>query len=159
VATVATAGLALSGKRKAAIALPLAVLCLYWLDPLSVLFVGAVPFTWMHMISIAILAALLLLEGRGRIQRLGPIFVVGVNFAALLCGQLTGTLVSQNLLVRVYGTLTADAWRGLVPIFFPLYPVERVLFTAVGSIVSIPVLRAIAGMRRTGQETRASQAP
>jgi hypothetical protein len=153
VATVVTAGLALSGRRKAAIGVPLAVLCLYWLDPLSVLFVGGVPFTWLHMISVVILAGLLLLESRGRIPRLGPAFVVGVNFAALLCGQLTGTLVGQNLSVRVYGTLTADAWRGLVPLFFPLYPVERVFFTVVGSLVSVPVLRAVAGIRRGGPLT------
>lgn len=152
VATVATAGLALSGRRKAAIGLPLGVLCLYWLDPLSVLFVGPVPFTWLHMVSISVLAVLLLLEWRGKVQRLGPAFIVGVNFAALLCGQLTGTLVGQNLAVRVYGTLTADAWRGLVPLFFPLYPVERVFFTIVGSFISIPVLRAVAGMHGTGAQ-------
>jgi len=150
VATVATAGLALSGRRKEAIGLPLAVLVLYWLDPLSVLFVGPVPFTWLHMVSVVVLAVLLLLEGRGKIQKLSPAFIVGVNFAALLCGQLTGTLVGQNLMVRVYGTLTAEAWKGLVPLFFPLYPVERIFFTIVGSFVSIPVLRAVAGMRGTG---------
>jgi len=152
-ATVAVAGLALSGRRKAAIGIPLAVLVLYWADPLSVLFVGPVPFTWLHMISVGALAVLLALEGRGSLQRLSPAFIVGVNFAALMCGQLTGTLVGQNLAVRIYGTLTADAWRGLVPLFFPLYPVERIFFTVVGSFISIPVLRAVAGIRGTGAKS------
>ncbi|MDG6990510.1 MAG: ECF transporter S component, partial [Nitrososphaerota archaeon] len=39
-ATVLTAGLAYTGKWKAALAVPLAVLALYWIDPISVLFVG-----------------------------------------------------------------------------------------------------------------------
>jgi len=104
-----------------------------------------------------VLAALLILEGKGRLQRLSPAFIVGVEFAALMCGQLTGTLVSQNLSVRVFGTLTADAWRGIVPLFFPLYPVERIFFTVVGSFISIPVLRSVAGMRGMGAKDREAE--
>ncbi len=143
VAVAATAGLAFAGKRVAALGLPLLVLALYWVDPLSVLFVGPVPFAWLHMVSFAALVPLLVLEGRGKLSRLNPVFVIGVTFAALMCGQLTGTLVGQNLAVRAYGVLTPDGWRALVPEFFPLYPIERVFFTAVSSLVSVPVLRAI----------------
>ncbi|MDG6910624.1 MAG: hypothetical protein JRN08_09670 [Nitrososphaerota archaeon] len=142
-ATVVTAGLAYSGRWKAALAVPVAVLVLYWLDPISVLFVGGVPFTWLHMLSLVPLGAALLLQRSGRMSRLNPAFVASVTFAALLCGQLTGTLVGQELSVRVYQTLSLQAWRGLVPLFFPLYPVERTLFTAVGSAIAIPVLRAV----------------
>ena len=147
VAVALTAGLAFSGKRKAAFCLTLSVLALYWLDPLSVLFVGPVPFSWLFMIALAAFAPLLLLEGRGRISKLNPAFVVGVTFAALLCGQFTGTLVAQNLAVRVYGVLTAEEWRALARTFFGLYPVERVFFTAVGSLISLPVLRAFSRRR------------
>jgi hypothetical protein len=150
VATVATAGLALSGRRIEALGLPLIVLVLYWLDPLSVLFVGQVPFTWLHMVSLVVLAGVLVLERGGRVSKVGPLFLVGVTFSALMCGQLTGTLVGQNLAVRVYATLSAAAWRSLVPLFFPLYPVERIFFTAVGSLISVPVLRALAGRRGPG---------
>lgn len=142
-ATVALAGLAYTQKRKAAVALPVVVLVLYWADPISVLFVGPVPFTWLHMLSLAPLAGSLLLERSGRISKLNPVYVVSVTFAALLCGQLTGTLVSQELSVRVFGTLSLQAWRGIVPLFFPLYPLERTFFTAIGSLVSVPVLRAL----------------
>ena len=142
-AVVVTAGLAYRGRWKAALAVPVAVLVLYWLDPISVLFVGPVPFTWLHMLSLIPLVGALLLQRRGRLSRLHPAFVASVTFAALLCGQLTGTLVNQELAVRVYQTLTLQDWQGIVPLFFPLYPVERVFFTAVGSAVSVPVLRAI----------------
>jgi len=148
VATVITAGLAFSGKRAAAVGVLSLVLIVYWLDPLSVLFVGPVPFTWLHMLSLAALIPLLILEGRGVISKLNPAFVVGVTFAALMCGQLTGTVVGQNLAVRVYGVLTVQDWQSLVPVFFPLYPIERVFFTAVGSLVSVPVLRTLSRQRR-----------
>ena len=147
VATVITAGLAFSGRRTAAAGVLVIVLVVYWLDPLSVLFVGPVPFTWLHMLSLAVLIPLLVLEGRGVISKLNPAFVTGVTFAALMCGQLTGTVVGQNLAVRVYGVLSVQDWRNLVPVFFPLYPVERVFFTAVGSLISVPVLRALSQRR------------
>jgi hypothetical protein len=146
-ATVATAGLAFSGKRLLSLGLPIAVLLLYWLDPISVLFVGPIPFTWLHMISVIAVAPILAFEKSGRLSRLNPLFVTVVTFAALLCGQLTGTLVGQNLSVRVYGTMSVEAWRGLVRLFFPLYPVERVLFTVIGAFISIPVLRALSRVR------------
>lgn len=144
-ATVATAGLAFTGKRKAAVALPVIVLVLYWIDPISVLFVGQIPYTWLHMLSLFPLVGVLLLERAGKISKLNPVFVVSITFAALLCGQLTGTLVGQELSVRIFRTLTLSAWRGIVPLFFSLYPVERILFTAVGSVISIPVLRSLWG--------------
>lgn len=142
-ATVLTAGFAYTGRWRAAVAVPVGVIALYWLDPISVLFVGPVPFTWLHMLSVVPLVAVLLLQKRGRMSRLSPAFVSAVTFASLLCGQLTGTLVGQELSVRVYQTLSFAAWQGIVPLFFPLYPVERTLFTVVGSAVSLPVLRAV----------------
>lgn len=142
-ATVVTAGLAYTGRWKAALAVPVGVLVLYWLDPISVLFVGGIPFTWLHMLSLLPFAAALLLAKSGKVSRLNPAFVAGVTFAALLCGQLTGTLVGQELSVRVYHTLSLQAWRDVVPFFFPLYPVERTFFTVVGTVVSVPVLRAL----------------
>lgn len=142
-ATVCVAGLAFSRRRAAAVALPLAVIALYWVDPISVLYVGGIPFTWLHMLSLLPLAGALVLERKGKLGRLNPAFVVSVTFAALLCGQLVGTLVGQELSVRVYRTLTLQDWRHVVPLFFPLYPVERTVFTVIGSLVSVPVLRAL----------------
>lgn len=142
-ATVVTAGLAFTGRWKAALALPVVVLLLYWVDPISVLFVGPIPFTWLHMLSLVPFAAVLLLAKSEKLSRLHPAFVAAVTFAALLCGQLTGTLAGQELSVRIYHTLSLQAWRGLVPLFFPLYPVERSFFTAVGTAITLPVLRAL----------------
>ena len=142
-ATVVTAGLAYTGRWKAALAVPVAVIVLYWADPISVLFVGGIPFTWLHMASLVPFAAVLLLAKGGKMSKLNPAFVASVTFAALLCGQLTGTLVGQELSVRVYQTLSLQTWQAIVPAFFPLYPVERTVFTVVGTVISVPVLRAI----------------
>lgn len=146
-ATAATAGLAFAGRRKAALVFPVVILALYTADPLSVLFVGPIPFYWLHIVAFAAMGVALVFERRGLVTKLSPPFVLTVTFAALMCGQLTGTLVGQELSVRVYQTLSQEAWRGIVVVFFPLYPVERIFFTAVGSLISIPVLRSLSKLR------------
>ena len=148
-AVVATAGLAFSKWRRLALFIPLAALVIYTVDPISVLFVGLVPFTWLHILSFVTLAVTLVLEGRGIIDRISPIFVSAVTFASLMCGHLVGTIVGQDLLVRVYGVYTPAAWDSLMANFvFAAYPIERVFFSVAGSIVAIPVLRSISGARR-----------
>lgn len=146
---VITAGLAYTGRRRAAVSLPILVLAAYSLDPLSVDFVGAVPFFWLPMVSIAVLAGALWLESRKMVNLVNPIFVGAVAFAALMCGQVTGTFVGQNLFVRVYGSYTADTWRTLLTnLVFPAYPVERILYSVGATLISYPVLRSIQRMRR-----------
>jgi hypothetical protein len=148
-AVVLTSGLAFAHRRTLALAFPVAVLLLYSLDPLSVQLVGPVPFAWLDIVSLVVFAPALLLEAKGKLSTLSPVFVVSATFAALMCGQFTGTLVGQNLAVRVYGLLSAQEWRAVALSFFPLYPVERIFFTAVGALVSLPVLRAVARRRRS----------
>jgi hypothetical protein len=148
-AVVATAGLAFSSRSKFALVVPLGALVIYTVDPISLLFVGPVPFAWLHIVSLVVLAAALVFEARGAIDRLGPVFVASVTFAALMCGQLVGTIVGQTLLVSVYGVYTAGGWASLMSTYvFAAYPFERLFFSVAGSVVAIPVLRSISGVRR-----------
>jgi len=148
-AVVATAGLAFTLRRRAAVALAVALLVLYSLDPLSVNFVGPVPFAWLHIVSVIILAGVLTAEQRGWLGRLNPAFVAAVTLAALMAGHLAGTIVGQSFFVRVYGSYTIGTWRNLMATFvFPLYPVERIFYTVAGTLVAVPVLRAVSRSRR-----------
>jgi len=153
-AVVITAGLAFSGRRKVALGFPLVILVGYLVDPLSLLFVGPVPFVWLHAVSFIILGGVLALEARGRIGRFNPLFVSGVAFASLLCGQLTGTLAGQSLQVRVYQIYTPAVWDARLAIVFAVYPLERIFFSIAGSLVAIPVLRAV--IRIPGKNPKAS---
>lgn len=147
-AVVATAGLAFSGKTRAALFVPFLSLLLYTFDPLSVQFVGDIPFAWLHILSFAALAVAVVLEARRTIKKLSPVFIVIVTFASLMCGQLVGTIVGQNLLVRVYGVYTVADWKSTMNFIFAAYPVERIFFGAVGSVIAIPVLRSVSGWEK-----------
>ena len=121
----------------------------FFADPISVVFVGPVPFAWLHMLAFAALIAAVLAEKSGRVGRLHPFFVASVTLGALMCGHLAGTLVGQTLQVRVYG-FPVELWNAKQVIVFAAYPVERIAFALVGSILSIPVLRAVRKLAERG---------
>ncbi len=149
--TAVVAGLAFTGRRKAAIALPLFLLLWYSADPLSLNAVEVagvqVPFLWMHILSVAALGIALLYEGAGRMGRLHPAFVASTVFASTMAGHVAGSVLYENILVRVNGVLTPQALMENWNLIFFYYPPERILFTVVGTLVALPVLRAISGRR------------
>jgi hypothetical protein len=159
-ASAMLAGLVFTGRRKAALALPLVLILWYSLDPLSVdaVKIGGtpVPFYWMHLLSVAALAVALFLESKGRLGRPNPVYVAATVFASTMTGHIAGSIMFENVVSRINGVLDAQqlavAWN---TIFFA-YPAERVLFTVLGTAVAIPVLRAIS-LRREGGPTQAGR--
>ncbi|MBI3841115.1 MAG: hypothetical protein HY297_04070, partial [Thaumarchaeota archaeon] len=85
-AAAVTAGLCFSGRRTLGILIPCAVVAALLLGPASPLavFFWGIPFVWMHLLSIAILAGSLYLERRGRFGRLSWAFVAPVMFASTM---------------------------------------------------------------------------
>jgi hypothetical protein len=146
-ASALVAGLAFTGRRKAAVVLPLLLVLWYSLDPLSAdtVQVGGVPvpFYWMHLLSVLVLGIALIFEGAGRIRRLHPAFVAATVFASTMTGHIAGSLVYENILVRVNGVFSPQALLKNWTLVFYAYPAERILFTLVGTAVAVPVLRAI----------------
>jgi len=142
-----TAWLAYSRRRTLAVLLPAALITAFYLDPLSLDFVSVggvqVPFAWMHVLSVAVLALVLGLEGRGTLSRDGLLFIGGVVFGSVLCGQIAGTLVGQSVFVRVEGVFSPVAWDGRLLLVFWAYPLERLFYTVAGTILTVPVLRAL----------------
>ena len=150
-ASAVLAGLVFTGRRKEALAFPLVLMVWYSLDPLSVdtVVVGGIPipFLWMHLLSVATLGAALAYEGRGRLSRLHPAFVAATVFVSTMTGHVAGSIVYENVLGRINGVLTAQGLAGNFEAVFYAYPAERILFLVVGTMVAVPVLRALS--RRT----------
>ena len=148
------AGLVFTGRRKAALAFPVVLILWYSLDPLSADVVQVwgfpVPFYWMHILSVVVLGGALVLEGRGVLQRLHPAFVGATVFASTMTGHIAGSILYENVLVRVNHLLTPEAIEGAWQAIFYAYPAERLLFTVLGTAVAVPVLRALARRERKG---------
>ncbi|HUH82802.1 MAG TPA: hypothetical protein VLX33_02860 [Nitrososphaerales archaeon] len=156
-ASAVLAGLVFTGRRKIAIALPLALVVWYSLDPLSADVVTvqgvSVPFFWMHALSIVLLGAALAFEARGKVSRLSPAFVAATVFASTMTGHIAGSILYENIAVRVNQLFSAQTLQSNWTAVFYAYPAERILFTVLGTATAVPVLRAVT--RRRGDATPA----
>jgi hypothetical protein len=149
--SAAVAGLAFTGRRKTAVGLPVVLLVWFSLDPLSALAVNVggvqVPYLWMHAASVAFLAVALAYEGRGKLGRLAPGFVAAVTFASTMSGHVAGGIMYENVIFRLDGVIPSGGYQLFWGYTFVAYPVERVLFTVLGTMVAYPVLRALSRRR------------
>jgi hypothetical protein len=152
-ATAVMAGLVFTGKRKAALALPLILVFWYSVDPLSMGFVQVgsipIPFYWMHLLSVLVLGAVFILETTGRLNRLNPVYVGATVFASTMTGHIAGSLLFENVVARINGLLTANTIAGAWRAIFFAYPAERILFTILGTTIAVPVLRSLSRKKGT----------
>lgn len=150
-ASAVMAGLVFTGRKKAALALPLVLLLWYSVDPLSQDAVSvsgfSVPFYWLHLLSVAALGVALLMEAKGALARLNPIFIGATVFASTMTGHIAGSIMYENVIGRVDG-LTQTVVRSWYFIFYA-YPAERLLFTVLGTLIAVPVLRALSRRNRS----------
>lgn len=151
-AAALTAGFAFTGRRKAALILPAALIAIFLANPTSAYFVEVgsieVPFVWMHVLSVGILAVALNLESRGKIQRLSWIFVGSTMFASTMAGHITGGILTEIVYLDQGFLFQSGSIGAYWSAVFFLYPVERVFLTIVGTAISLPVLRAITRIDR-----------
>jgi hypothetical protein len=151
-AAAVMAGFVFTGRKKAALALPIVLIIWYSLDPLSVDFVQvggvAIPFFWMHMVSVLVLGFAFLLESAGKLVRLNPIYVAATVFASTMTGHIAGSIMYENVVARINDLLSAQQLAGAWGAIFFAYPAERVLFTVLGTAVAVPVLGALSRKRK-----------
>lgn len=150
-ASAVVAGLVFTGRRKTAIALPLALVAWYSLDPLSADVISVqgvpIPFFWMHALSIVVLGLALAFEAKGRLSRLNPAFVAATVFASTMTGHIAGSILYENITVRINQLFSAQTLQTNWTAVFYAYPAERVLFTVLGTAIAVPVLRAVSRRR------------
>ena len=146
-AAAVTAGLAFTGKRSLSVLLPAALILTFLLSPSSAWLVSVdgvpVPFVWLHVVSVAVLAAALYLEAKRKIGRLSWAFVGSVMFASTMAGHITGGILTEYVYLSqgtLFGLGSVSAYWSTI---FFLYPGERAFLTVVGTAVAFPVLRAL----------------
>ena len=141
-----TAGFAFKGKVKTTASLSVALFALYMVDPLSAPFVSVgsvpIPFLWMHMLAVVLFVVVAYLRGRGVGLASQVVTIVSVVFVSTMNAHVAGAIMYENVLVRI-NQLAPTTVTGAWGVIFAVYPVERALFTAVGSIIAIGVLKAL----------------
>jgi hypothetical protein len=147
-ASSVTAGLCFTRRRKISLAFPVILILIFTLDPLSTVLINVgpvvIPFLWLHILSILSMAAVFLGASRERLSSSSWVYVAATVFLATMTAHVMGGIVYENILVRVNGVLTPSKLSVSWNVIFYSYPLERVFFTIVGTIIAIPVLRSLA---------------
>jgi len=142
-----TAGYAMKGQVKVTVALSLVMYVVYMLDPLSatVVYAGGfpVPFLWMHMLSLVTFVSFSFMQKRGVSLMTQAVIITSVVFLSTMNAHVAGAIMTENVYVRINHTFSPAGMLGLWKIIFYAYPLERIFFTATGSILAIGVFRAV----------------
>jgi hypothetical protein len=142
-----TAGYAMKGNLKATVGLSLAMYVVYMLDPLSAAFVYVggvpVPYLWMHMLSLAVFVSFSYMQERGVSFVTQAVVIASIVFVSTMNAHVAGAIMTENVYVRINHTYSPVGMLGLWKIIFYAYPIERIFFTAIGSILAIGVFRTV----------------
>jgi hypothetical protein len=154
-----TAGLAIKRRAVWAVALSLALLAVYSLDPYSLPMIRVgqvpVPFYWLQIVAIVAYVVTWYSAERGLRIATPDLLIAATVLLATMNAEVGGGIMYENVFVLT-GLEGASAMIRSWPTFFYLYPIERAFFAVVGSAVAIPVLRAIP--RQTLEMLRGSSA-
>jgi hypothetical protein len=141
-----TAGLAIKRKVSWAVALSIALLVIYSLDPYSLPLINVgsvpVPYYWLQIVGLAAYLGIWYARKKGFKFATADALIVGIVLLATMNAEVGGGIMYENVFVLT-GLESASAMIRSWPLFFYAYPVERTFFTIAGSLLAIPVLRAI----------------
>jgi hypothetical protein len=155
------AGFAIQGKVRSVAGLSLLLFAIYMLDPISAAFIDVagipVPFLWMHMLSTVAYVVVSFARRRGLKLATKDALVAASVFISTMSAHVAGSIMFENVLVRINGSMTPSTISGVWQVVFYLYPLERTFFTVAGTLLAIPVMRAIP--RQTLEALAGGRAP
>lgn len=142
-----TGGLAIQGRIFWSVGLSVLLITAFSVDPLSATTVQVgqimVPFLWMHMLAVVTALVVAWRVGTRNSAISNPVFIAAVVFISTMNAHVSGSIMFENVLVRINGSLEPDALAATWKFIFYVYPFERLFFLIVGSILAIPVLRTV----------------
>jgi hypothetical protein len=141
---VVAVGFLVRGKKIPAVAVNAVLLAIFLLNPLTLLFVGSIPFAWMHIVSLAVLISPL---GRMAAEWVRTLDLRKISTGiAILCLigtmilHLTGNILFEAIQGQLTMSIPAAAYPGIWTAVFFVYPVERAILIVSGVLVGTPLM-------------------
>jgi len=142
---VAIAALLLSRRRKTARAIYIILLAVFVASPYSLLYgYDHVPYVWLHLVALVILLSPVAAQIPTWTKRGGYLTVVAFGalaFVGTMAQHLMGGILYEFTLGVVQGNSPewfAGTWR----IIFAIYPEERLVLTAISTILAVGIFRS-----------------
>lgn len=146
VAAALTAGLAIRQKTWSAVVLSLALFLAFSVDPYSMPFIDVggyqVPYYWMQLVAVLVFAGVSLANKAGVSFATRDVLVVAIVFLSTMNAQVAGGLMYENVFV-LGGLSSAKSVLNSWSFIFYVYPPERAFYAVAGSLLAVPVLRAL----------------
>jgi len=137
-------------KRKWApvIVLNLILLLAFVMNPLTTLFLGPIPFFWLHIVALLVLVSPLGRKSGQWIETLKPRFLTAglatLAFVGTMMQHLTGNLLTEVVLGQILHSILPETFSVFIwPSAFLLYPWERLTLVLLSVIVGVPLVRTI----------------
>jgi hypothetical protein len=137
-------------KRKWApvVVLNIILLLAFILNPLTTLFIGPVPFFWLHIVALLVLISPLGRKAGQWVETLKPKFLTAglaiLAFVGTMMQHLTGNILTEVVLAQIVGSLSQVTLSTIIwPGAFLLYPWERLVLIVISVIVGVPLVRTL----------------
>ena len=137
-------------KRKWApvIVLNVILLLAFALNPLTTLFIGPVPFFWLHIVALAVLISPLGLKAGQWVETLEPKFLAGgvtiLAFVGTMMQHLTGNILTEVVHGQIVGDILPETFSTFIwPGAFLAYPVERTVLVILSVVIGVPLISTI----------------
>jgi hypothetical protein len=145
-AAISTGFLSQNRRSKWAIvvAINAALLGIFLVNPLTMVFISSVPFAWLHIVAFIILLSPLSLMAAKWLQTLNyRKVVVGVAlfaFMGAMIQHLMGNILFEVVLGQATGSIPGAAYPGIWTSVFLVYPVERLILVIAATGIGTPLL-------------------
>jgi hypothetical protein len=141
-------GFLMKRKWAPAVVLNIVLLLAFILNPLTTLFIGPVPFVWLHIVALVVLISPLGRRAGQWVETLKPKFLTAgiaiLAFVGTMMQHLTGNILTEVVLGQIVGSLSAETLTLVIwPSAFLAYPVERTVLVILSVIVGVPLVRTL----------------
>lgn len=137
-------------KRKWApvVVLNIILLLAFILNPLTSLFIGPVPFVWLHIVALLVLISPLGRKAGQWVETLKPKFLTAglaiLAFVGTMMQHLTGNILTEVVLGQIVGSISSETFSTIIwPGAFLVYPLERTLLVILSVVVGVPLVRTL----------------
>lgn len=142
---VSIAATLLSGERRVAQLIYLAVIALFLISPYSLLYgYDHIPYVWLHLVAFAVLLSPVAARIPSWTQRGGYLGVIGfavLSFVGTMAQQLMGGLLFE-LSLGVLGGMDPAGFARIWKIIFFAYPIERLAIFTISTILAVAIFRS-----------------
>jgi len=126
------------------VAINIALLVIFLVNPLTVIFIGPIPFAWLHIVAFIILLSPISLMAAKWLQTVDKkklVFGVAIfAFIGAMIQHLTGNILFEVVLGQITGSIPSAAYPAIWTSVFLVYPVERLILVIAATLIGTPLL-------------------